>query len=511
MRDPRCATRARVAAAIRRGLRVAPIAVLAACSGSVARPDLAATSALEVLERIRQVEQGLLPANVIAGQPLPVMTLDERMRVFNVPGVSIAVVNGGRIEWAKGYGVARAGDPRRVDTATLFQAASISKPVAAIGALRLVEQGRLALDEDVNARLASWKVPPGDSARGESVTLRRLLSHNAGLTVHGFPGYARGLPVPTAAQVLDGAPPANTAPVRLDLVPGTRWRYSGGGYTVAQQLMSDATARPFAALMEELVLRPAGMRASTYEQPLPDALAGRAAHAHTRQGTPIPGDWHTYPEQAAAGLWTTPSDLARMMLAVQRAVAGSPGEILTPAMARDMLAVQAGEYGLGFGLRGSGATRVFAHGGSNRGFRAMFVAFVEAGQGAVVMTNADLGSALIDEILRAVATTYGWPDFRPQEKAVVAIDSATLPALVGRYRVDAPQGVQVVTIALASGRLQASLPNWLGPRTLHASGGDRFFMLESGLELGFERDAAGGATAVVLLGGGQPMRATRIE
>jgi CubicO group peptidase (beta-lactamase class C family) len=510
-RDARRAVRAGIASVVRRGFRLAPIVVLAACSGPVARPGFEATSALEVPERIRRVEQGLLPANVIAGQPLPVMMLEERMRVFNVPGVSIAVVNGGRIEWAKGYGVARAGDPRLVDTATLFQAASISKPVAAIAALRLVEQGRLALDEDVNVRLTSWKVPPGDSALGGSVTLRRLLSHNAGLTVHGFPGYARGVPVPTAVQVLDGAPPANTAPVRVDLVPGTRWRYSGGGYTVVQQLLSDVAARPFAALMEEMVLRPSGMRGSTYEQPLPDAYAGRAAHAHTRQGTPVAGDWHTYPEQAAAGLWTTPSDLARMMLAVQRAAAGSPGEILTPAMARDMLSVQAGEYGLGFGLRHTGATRTFAHGGSNRGFRAMFAGFVEAGQGAVVMTNADLGSALIEEILRAVATTYGWSDFRPQEKAIVAIDSASLPALAGRYRVDSPDGAQVVSIALASGRLQASLPNWLGPRTLYASGGDRFFMLESGLEVGFERDAAGRATAIVLLGGGQPMRATRIE
>ena len=465
----------------------------------------------DVAERIRKVEQGLLPPIVVAGRPVPAMAIEERMRALNVPGVSVAVVNGGRIEWAKGYGVVRAGTDRTVDTATLFQAASISKPVAALGALELVEQGKLALDEDVNARLTSWRVPAAEVAGAEKVTLRRLVSHNAGLTVHGFPGYARGVPVPTAAQVLDGAPPANTAAVRIDLVPGSRWRYSGGGYTVAQQLMSDVSGRPFSAVMHDLVLRPLGMRSSTYEQPLPDAMAARAAHAHNSRGQPIPGDWHTYPEQAAAGLWTTPSDLARMILAVQGMAAGARGALLERATARDMLTVQAGEYGLGFGLGGEGGARHFSHGGSNAGFRAFFVGFVEGGRGAAIMTNGDMGGAVAMEILRGIAHVYGWPAFTPQEKTVVAVAPDRLTGLAGRYRPESSGAERTLEVTVDAGVLRARIPAWPAPRELHHAGDDRFFMVESPLEVRFERDAAGRATSATLLGGGEPTRAVRID
>lgn len=486
---------------------------IAACAGPPGggRIDADVRDEAQVAARIRQVEQGLLPATVIAGRPLPAMPLEERMRYFNVPGVSIAVVEDGKIAWAKGYGMARAGSTRAVDTATLFQAASISKPVATLGALRLVEQGRLALDEDVNARLTSWRVPPAEIAGSELVTLRRIVSHNAGLTVHGFPGYRRGVHVPTAVQVLTGGPPANTAAVRIDVVPGSLWRYSGGGFTVAQLLMSDVTGRPFAEVMEELVLRPIGMASSTYEQPLPDALAARAATAHDRSGEPIAGEWHTYPEQAAAGLWTTPADLARMIIAVQRSAAGEAGALLSPTTAREMLTVQAGSYGLGFGLAGEGDARRFAHGGSNAGFRALFVGTVTTGKGAVIMTNADLGGPLIDEIIRGIAHVYGWTGYEPAQKTIAAIDSATLRGLAGRYRLESSGAERVLEVVLEGGELRANLPNWLSARTLYAAAPDRYFMLESGLELEFERDPGGRATAVTVNGGGPPLRATRID
>jgi CubicO group peptidase (beta-lactamase class C family) len=180
--------------------------------------------------RIARVESGLLPPIVVAGRPVPPMTLSARMAGLKVPGVSIAVINDGAVEWAKGYGVVEAGTTNPVTSRTLFQAASISKPVAALAALRLVEQGKLALDEDVNAKLTSWKVPENEFTKTEKVTLRRLLSHTAGLTVHGFSGYPAGTPVPTLVQVLDGAKPANSAAVRVDVVPGTIMRYSGGGF-----------------------------------------------------------------------------------------------------------------------------------------------------------------------------------------------------------------------------------------------------------------------------------------
>jgi CubicO group peptidase (beta-lactamase class C family) len=200
------------------------------------------------------------------------------MDVFKVPGLSVAVIDNFTIVWAKGYGVTEVGTSMPITTKTLFQAASISKPVTATGALYLVEHGKLSLDEDVNRKLVSWKVPENESTKDQKVTLRRLVSHSAGLTVHGFPGYAVGEPIPTLIQIFNGEKPANTAPIRVDIVPGTKARHSGGGITIEQQLIMDVTGELFPQFMRETVLDKIGMRDSTYEQPLPPARAVLAAY-----------------------------------------------------------------------------------------------------------------------------------------------------------------------------------------------------------------------------------------
>jgi CubicO group peptidase (beta-lactamase class C family) len=409
-----------------------PLVLLAA---SVAPPSLRSSVPGEqtpLEARIARVESGLLPAFVIAGRPLPAKPLAQRMTDLKTPGVSVAVINDGAIEWAKGYGVTETGTATPVTPHTLLQAASISKPVAALAALRLVEQGKLSLDEDVNAKLASWKVPENDFTKTEKVTLRRLLSHSAGLTVHGFGGYAADAPVPTLVQVLDGAKPANSDAVRVDVVPGKIWRYSGGGYTVAQQLMMDVAGRPFPDLMAELVLKPVGMIDSTYEQPLPEARRGAAAGGHTSDGKLLPGRAHTYPEMAAAGLWTTPTDLAKFLLEIERARLGKSA-VLSQALAIEMTTAQKPGYGLGLSLDGFGKTASFGHGGSNEGFKCQMAAFFEGGRGAVIMTNGDQGAFLAGEILRAVAREYDWPSFKPVEKKIVAVEPKALAALEGRY------------------------------------------------------------------------------
>jgi CubicO group peptidase (beta-lactamase class C family) len=382
--------------------------------------------------RAARVESGLLPLFVVEGRPLPAKTIAERMAALHVPGVGIAVINEGRVEWAKGYGVTEAGTTTPVTARTLFQAASISKPVAALAALRLVEQGKLALDEDVNAKLKSWKVPGNEFTKTERVTLRRLLSHTAGLTVHGFGGYAAGDPVPTLVQVLDGAKPANSDPVRVDVIPGTIMRYSGGGFTVAQQLMIDVSGRAFPDLMAELVLRPVGMDDSTYEQPLPESRRDGAASGHTSDGKLLPGRYHTYPEMAAAGLWTTPTDLAKFLLEVRKALAGR-SDVLSASLAREMTTAVKPGYGLGLSLSGAGAAANYGHGGSNEGFKCQMAAFLDGGRGAVVMTNGDGGGFVAAEILRAIAREYGWPAFKPVEKKVVSVDPESLASLEGRY------------------------------------------------------------------------------
>ncbi|MCX6951833.1 MAG: serine hydrolase [Verrucomicrobia bacterium] len=388
--------------------------------------------------RIARIENGLLPPARIAGTASEPWSVASRLVAHRVPGVSIAVIADGRIEWARGYGVARVGDPAPVSADTLFQAASISKPVAAAALLALVDAGKLSLDTDVNASLTSWKIPASPLAAGEPVTLRRLLSHTAGLTVHGFAGYAADAPRPTLLQVLDGTAPANSSQIRLALRPGTKWQYSGGGYCVAQQLLLDVSGESFAAYARTHVLMPAGMTASTYEQPLPAALAPRAAAGHRPAGDRIPGDAHVYPELAAAGLWTTPSDLARFALALAHSLApaDTPDRILKPTTAAAMIDPPLADsgYGLGIGVLGTGDALQFAHSGSNEGFRCTLVFYPRTGRGAIVMTNSDNGCALIPEILRALAREYAWPDYRIVEKTAVPLAPGAFDRFAGRYQ-----------------------------------------------------------------------------
>ncbi|MBS0632694.1 MAG: beta-lactamase family protein [Verrucomicrobia bacterium] len=387
--------------------------------------------------RITRVENGLLPGARIAGAPVETWNLADRMAHYHVPGVSIAVIDHDAIAWARGYGLTRAGGTVAVTPDTLFQAASISKPVTAAAALSLVEAGRLTLDTDVNRLLKSWQLPASDTAEGEPVTLRELLSHTAGLGVHGFDGYAAGAPRPALLQILNGTPPANSPPIRIDLKPGTLWRYSGGGYCIVQQLLIDTAGQDFPTLLHDRVLTPAGMTASTFAQPLPAPLAAKAAAGHDDTGQPIPGEAHIYPELAAAGLWTTPTDLARFALAFQHSLAGQPG-LFSRSTAEKMLTVPlpGSDYGLGLGVKDTGGDLQISHSGANEGFRALLIAYPRSGRGAIVMTNGDNGGLLAIELMRAIAKEYGWPDFKPVEKIAAPLAPAAFGNLAGRYERD---------------------------------------------------------------------------
>jgi CubicO group peptidase (beta-lactamase class C family) len=396
-----------------------------------ASPGAAAPAADPAL--IARVESGLRAPVLVEGDPL--WTIAERLKQHGVPGVSVAVIRDFRIEWAKGYGAAQLDPPRPVTGTTLFEAGSISKPVAAAGALVLVAEGRLPLDGDINASLRSWQVPANALTAKGTVTLERLLSHTAGMTVHGFPGYERGTPVPTVVQVLDGAPPANTAPIRVDLEPGTRYRYSGGGYTIAQLAMSDAAGEPFPRIMARTVLTPLGMTRSTYEQPLPEARLSEAAVGYRADGKPIPGLRNTYPEMAAAGLWTTASDLARFAIGMQKMLRGDPGP-LSAAAARDMISPRREGYGLGLVVEEKGGGVYFTHGGSDEGFQALLYAHATKGYGAALMTNSDAGFRIMPEILRSIGAAYGWDGFQAQPLRRASVAAETLARYAGRYKLD---------------------------------------------------------------------------
>jgi CubicO group peptidase (beta-lactamase class C family) len=342
-------------------------------------------------------------------QPLE-MTLQRLMDSFKVPGLSVAVIDNYKIAWARGFGVTGPGSSAPVTAKTLFQAGSISKPVAAVGAMWLVEHGKLSLDEDVNLKLKTWKVPENEFTKDQKVTLRRLVSHSAGLTVHGFPGYAVGEPMPTLVQIFNGEKPANTEPIRVDFVPGTKMRYSGGGVTIEQQLMIDVTGKPFPEFMRETVLSKIGMTESTYEQPISGNRAALTATGTRADGTAIAGRWHIYPEMAAAGLWTTPTDLAKFAIEIALSKQGKANHVLSEKMTREMLTPQVkGEpVGLAFFLGDEKNPDQFGHNGADEGFQALLVMFADSGQGLAIMGNSDAFFSVAPYVQEAVAKGYGW-------------------------------------------------------------------------------------------------------
>jgi len=357
-----------------------------------------------------------------------------QMAQRQVRGLSLAIIKDGKIAVARAYGVADDSSKAPVTTSTLFQAGSISKPVSALGALHLVEAGKLSLDADVNSTLTSWKVPDNRFTGTEKVTLRRLLSHSAGLTVHGFPGYDVSARMPTVVQVLDGAPPANTAPIRVDTTPGAIWRYSGGGFTVMQQMVVDVTGQAFPQFLQKTVLGPIGMTSSSFEQPLPANLAAHTATGYYADRTPVRGRWHVYPEIAAAGLWTTPTDLAKWAIEVQETLAGRGHGVISPAMARQFVTEQKGGSGLGVGVQGTGPSLRFSHGGRDEGFDAFLVAGAETGDGVAIMINANDNSRLVGRIREYIERNWafgGLPTTVPAPAATTAV--RVDPRLPGKY------------------------------------------------------------------------------
>jgi CubicO group peptidase (beta-lactamase class C family) len=461
---------------------------------------------MDVQERIQAVEQGLLPVVFIRGRPRKRTSLADRMAELKIPGVSIAVINDGRIEWAKGYGVLEAGGAA-VDQDSMFQACSISKPLSATGVLVLVERGLLDLDQPVNERLVSWKLPENEHTKEHPVTARWLLSHRAGTTVHGFPGYPVGAPLPTLQQILDGVLPANTAPVRVEKTPGAQFQYSGGGTMIIQQLIEDTTRRRFADFVRETVLDPLGLTRSTYQQPLPQRLAGNAATGHRNDGTPLEGNWFVLPELAAAGLWTTPSDLARWAIELQLIYNGQPERMLSQRMAREMLTVQGdGPTGLGPFLAGDEHALRFSHGGSNQGYRCDLVAYAGRGQGAVVMTSSDAGDRICWEILNGIADVYGWPGYLV-EKDVVAMEPQHYDRYTGAYEVNPDF---TITVRRDGNRLLGETSAF-GSHEIFPESETEFFLTEVAAQVSFDLDDSGRASGLLLRAMGFEFRARRVD
>jgi CubicO group peptidase (beta-lactamase class C family) len=462
-----------------------------------------------VESRVRRVENGLVPPVVLAGHPIKTAKLRDRMRELKIPGVSMAVFDKGRLEWLRTWGVANIAANRRVDPDTLFQAASISKPVAAVAALALVSRGKLSLDDDINTHLRSWRLPENEFTAAHKVTLTHLLTHSGGVTVSGFRGYASGEEVPTLLQLLDGVKPANSAPVRVDIPVGLRWRYAGGGYEIVQLAIEEQTQKPFAQAMREIVLEPFGMRHSTFVQPLPTDLRPNAATGYRAGGEPVVGGWHTYPEQAAAGLWTTAEDLARFALELQKIGAGQSDKVLSRDLAARMLQRQFENYGLGVAVTGDGPEARFSHSGGNEGFRCFLVCYRDVGSGVAIMTNSDNGGTILQELVRALAREYGWPGIKPVERTLGTADPRTFKDFAGLYEIPMRSPPIVVRIEVEGRRLFGGrLP---ARAELLPENATTFFTMDSDFRIEFLRDESGKVTEARVWQGGTAATATKID
>jgi CubicO group peptidase (beta-lactamase class C family) len=374
------------------------------------RPDQVYSTDIE--NKISQVETRLCASPTDSNS----WTLSDRMKYYQVEGLSIAVVHNFAVEWARGYGWADASEHRPVTTRTLFQAGSISKSLNGVGVMLLVQRHQLDLNTDINSYLKAWKFPYDSVSKGRKITIGNLLSHTGGLSIHGFPGYERQETLPTIEEILDGKKPANTGAVRSIAEPGTRFIYSGGGITITQLITHEITGQPYDEFMAREVLQPMGMDNSSYTQPPPQS--NDRATGYLRADTIVPGKYHIYPEQAAAGLWTTPTDIGKYIVETQLAYEGKSSKVLDQATTRTRLApyidtidASGTRTGMGVFLFQRGDRHYFNHNGSDVGFLSSYYGCLESGDGVVVMINNDINNALLKEVINSVTKVYHWEGF----------------------------------------------------------------------------------------------------
>jgi CubicO group peptidase (beta-lactamase class C family) len=469
---------------------VSMVVMLMSCADAGERSAVADRA---VGQRIERFENGMLPAVRVKGADPSPSTIWEIMDRYHVPGVSVAVVNNGRLEWAKGYGVVAVGGTE-VDTETLFLAGHISQGVAATAALKLVERGLIGLDEDVNNKMTSWSVAENEFTANQKVTLRGILSHTSGLNVPTSLGYLSGEALPGLPQVLEGEPPAQNEPIRVAATPGQQVRYSLGGYVVLQQLLEDMTASPYAEFARTTVLAPLGMERSFHAQPLPEHLATHAAVGHEPTNEEVPGRSRVYPAQAALGMWTTPSDLARLVSELQRSYLGESQSIIARESAEQMFTPQMDDRGLGFIVGGSHEWRSFSLEGHGNNYLCDLFGYVSQGMGAVVMTNSSNGEWVKSQVIRAIAAEYDWPDFRQSEIELAQLSDEAAAELLGRYSFRETERI----LTREDGRLLFGREGGIAQQLLPVSE-DLFVEPVFGHHWGVERDATGSVSGITLI------------
>lgn len=455
------------------------------------------SSSADIKNRVLKVEQSLM--NWVQKPDTSLKwSIEERMRYHKINGVSIAVIHNYKIEWAKGYGWADVLEKRKVTPYTLFQAASITKSINSLGVLKLVQEGKLNLDEDINEYLTSWKFPYDSLSQNKKITVRNLLNHTGGLTVSGFPGYATNDTLPTLIQILEGKNPSKTPAVRSEFEPELRYQYSGGGICIAGLIITDVSQSSYSDFMSQNILKPLQMNESFFMQPPSADKYKSLATGYYRNGSEVEGKFRIYPELPAAGLWTTPTDLCKYIIETQLSYNGSSSKVLNADLTRERLK----PLGMGVFMEEKGDTQYFLYSGGNAGFMSEYWADLKNGNGVVVMLNSD-NRTIIQEIINSVAYTYHWKDFyKPVIKNVISLQDSVLNRYVGDYLF----GDKTLTINKKNNKLFIT-EDW--PWEIYFTSENDFFVAEIEGNLTFQNDENGKTTGILDLDRG--ISATKIK
>ena len=378
----------------------------------------------------------------------------QRMAVHHTPALSVAVIRDGKLDWTAAWGVLESSGAK-ADCSSLFQGGSLAKPATLVAVLRMKQAGAIGFDDDIETLLTDYRLPAGQQSAENPVTLRNLFRHTSGITPGGYQGYSPESALPTTTQILRGQAPANAPAIAVVAKPNEHLAYSGGGYTLIEAALQDRFKRPFEQLMQEWLIGPFGMRQASFVQPMPNANRNHAAKGHVVDGSPVPGGWNNHPERAAAGLWATPSDLARLLVQLRKASEGK-SSFLGQALVSELLADPIEGHSYGFRRIGEGDDLFITHYGGTAGYRAGMTINLLTGDGAVYLSNSDSGSELGVEFLNAVSEVYGWNEFKTVKVKRVVQSEEVLRSLAGLYDF---QGGPTVAVEFEQGGLTLVFPN----------------------------------------------------
>ncbi len=340
--------------------------------------------------------------------------LKNLLKIHNVAGISLAVLRDFHLAYAQCEGFINNESHEPIWPDTLFQAASVSKVVSAVLSMILCEKGKLNLDRPVNEYLKSWKLPENELTREKPVTIRLILSHFSGINVPSYRGFTKRNPIPTLKDVLNGSGACDGPAISVDKPVDEQFNYSTGAFAVLQTVLQDITNESFETLVQRELFQPLNMHRSFFAQPLSGHLNGNAACGHLADGELVDGNWFVYPTKAGSGIWTTPTDLARFALHLQKILSGNSSGLLQQKSLREMLSpYREPFFGLGFALyNDKGPGLLFGHTGNTEGYRSMFIAHASSGCGAFILSNSNNADPVVREVINQIATSEGWKGFR---------------------------------------------------------------------------------------------------